>query len=351
MLINNKPTVVLDCDGIVYKCDEPILEEINKKYGTDYTIEDVGVFGYTGDPVLDTKFNYYRDENFVLNQPMYDGAQEFVAELQKRCNLFFCTAVMTEGMTARATALMRDFGVEKQQIIIASDKSLVSADYFLDDSPYNIEKSIAKHPVLFRRPWNHDVSGNMSVSQYSDFLCFLDYMEHKTPFGGIQSNSVICLVGPSGSGKNTILEEFIKKKGSEKIITFSTAEKKGYYYLEEKEFLKKRNEGYFAETTVYGGEKYGIPQYFVDKIHTYKDKSYICATDMCGAMALKNIFGNRVAIVYVEKEKSTLYTNLLRKELPEKEKVLRLMSIDTEISNMQFCDVSVKNANQLINIA
>lgn len=346
-IINNKPTVVIDCDGIVYQCDEAVLKDLNEKYGTDYTIEDIGVYGPTGNIILDKKFEYYKDESFVLNQPLYPGAKEFVAALQERCNLYFCTAVMTEGMSARATALIRDFGISQNQIIIARDKSLVTADYFLDDSPYNIERSIAKHPVLFRRPWNHDVSGVMSVSKYNDFLCFLDYMERKIPFAGLKANSIICLVGPSGSGKTEFLNELVKETDFQKILTYTTANKTGYYHLDDAEFVQRRNDGYFAETTVYGGCKYGISQETVRMMQSTA-KGFVCATDICGAMALKNLFGERVAIVYVNTPKETLYLNLLRKDMPEKEKVLRFMSIDTEITNKQFCDITVKNKEQLL---
>lgn len=348
-IINNKPTVIIDCDGIVYQCDEAILKDINEKHGTRYTIEDISVYGLTGDAILDTKFNYYRDKDFVLNQPLYPGAVEFVSELQKRAKVYFCTAVVAEGMTARAEALMRDFGVSQSQIIIASDKSLVTGDYFLDDSPYNIERSIATHPVLFRRPWNHDVSGVMSVSKYDDFLCFLDYMEHKVPFAGIKEDSIVCLVGPSGAGKTEMLESVISSTDYRKIATYTTANKDNYYCLSEDEFVVKRNEGFFAETTVYGGNKYGISRETVDCIMD-SHRRYICAIDICGAMALKNIFKDRVAIIYVSASKEELYINLLRKDLPEKEKILRFMSIDAEITNKQFCDLTVKSTKQLLEI-
>lgn len=348
-IINQKPNVVIDCDGIVYQCDEAILEDLNQKYGTSYTIEDIGVYGPTGDSILDKKFDYYKDADFVLNQPLYPEAKEFVTALQEISNLFFCTAVSAEGMSARAEALMRDFGVNSNQIIIAQDKSLVAADYFLDDSPWHIERSIAKHPVLFRRSWNHDVSGVMSVSKYDDFLCFVKYMEHRSPFTGIKPNSILCLVGPTGAGKNDMLNDVLHTKKYQKIRTYSTSEQPGYEHLTEKHFIECRNNGFFAETTVYGGHMYGIGWCTVYDITQHSD-GYICAIDMCGAMALKNIFKERVVIIYIDTPKEDIYLHLLRKELPEKEKVLRLMSIDAETTNKQFCDITVKSSKQLLEI-
>lgn len=341
--ISNKPTVVLDADGIVYQCDEVILEDINKKHGTSYTIEDIGVYGYTGDEILDKKFHYYNDPKFVLNQPLYPGAKEFVEYLNEHTNLLFCTAVMPSGMSARAEALVRDFNIKREQIIIAADKSLISADYFLDDSPHNIERSIAKHPVLFRRAWNHDVTGVMSITQYDDFICFLNYLERKTPFLGIRKNSIICLVGPSGSGKTNLLKTF-ESKGFERIKTYTTApSSEGYNVLTEKEFLDKRDNGFFSETTVYAGMRYGISKETIAQMSENIDNPYVCATDMCGAMSLKNIFKDRVAIVFVEADKKEIYQGILKKNIPDNEKVLRLMSVDTELSNRQFCDVSIRS--------
>ena len=345
--INNKPVVVIDADGIVYQCDEVILQDLNKKHGTSYTIEDIGVYGQTGDEILDKKFQYYNDPGFVYNQPLYPGAKEFVEWLNEHTRLFFCTAVVPSGMSARAEALLRDFNIHRNQIIIAADKSLIAADYFLDDAPYNIERSIATHPVLFRRAWNHDVSGRMSITQYDDFICFIEYMEHRIPFMGIKNDAVLCLVGPSGSGKTKIVDT-LSKQGIKKIDTYTTSpDKIGYHCLSEAEFIERRNAGFFAETTVYAGKHYGISKQSIDDI-CESDNKFVCATDMCGAMSLKNVFQDRVTIVYVDANKEVIYQGILKKEISDKEKVLRLMSVDTELSNKQFCDIEIKSAEDLL---
>ncbi len=252
--------------------------------------------------------------------------------------------------------IVNEFGAKSSQIIIASDKSSIKADYHLDDSAKHILASSAKHPVLFRRPWNNFVFGVTSVSKYSDFLCFVRYVEGRVPFSGIpKERSFICLVGPSGSGKTEMAVEAYKEFGFRRPHTSTTRKRKDfnknyfYDYVKKDDFLRSQDAGEFVETTVYGGEYYGIRK---DTLVEFMDKGYtaIIPLDMCGAMAIKNLYPEQTAIVFVEKEKSELVSSILLKEMPHEEKVLRLLNVDTEMANKQFCDVTINSVEQLANI-
>lgn len=350
-----KPIVILDCDDVLFSTNEAALEEQNKKYGTTYTLEDVSCWGVSGNEVIDGRLRMFKDPKFVETQPLYPGAKDFVDKLGTIADIRFCTAVPPECMSVRAQRIISEFGANSKQIIIASDKSAIKADYHLDDSAEHILNSSAKYPVLFRRPWNYAASGITSVSKYEDFLCFINYVEKRAPFAGIPSEgSFVCLVGPSGSGKTEIAVNAYKLFNFRRPKTVTTCKRKEhtnhfYEYVTKKEFLRRSDSGVFIETTVYGGEHYGIMKSTLDDFAA-KNYTAIIPMDMCGAMAIKNLYPQKTAIVFVEKDKQELVSEILKKEMPHDEKVLRLLNVDTEMANKQFCDFSIHSAAELQNI-
>lgn len=336
-----------DMDGVVLPCDELIVEDINKKYGTKFTIDDIGTYGPTGNSILDKKFEYYSDPAFVISQKPYDGAVNFINELKKRCDVFFCTAVNANCLTVRAAEAQRDFGIPASQIITCTRKDLITCKFFLDDSSYNINRSKAEYPILFRRPWNYDVSGSMSVTKYEDVLCFVDFIQNRKLLTRIPENAIICLVGPTGSGK-TCMTDALVQRGYTAIKTIKGTLREGSdRHIGTERFNELEKEGYFAETTVYAGVKYGIAKETLNNIA--EDEKAVVCVDICGAMALKNIFGDRCVIVFCDTDKEQSIQYLINKEdITPSEKVKRISSLDAEFGNKRFCDFKVNGVKDLL---
>lgn len=87
--------------------------------------------------------------------------------------------------------------------------------------------------------------------------------------GEVVINKMICILGKSASGKNTIVDELIKKYNLKKIISYTSrniqiGEKENftYKYITKKDFIDKLNKGFFAEYKTcdvgYGSIYYGI---------------------------------------------------------------------------------------------
>jgi len=63
--------------------------------------------------------------------------------------------------------------------------------------------------------------------------------------------------------------------------------------------------------------------------------------DICGAMSMKTHFPH-VVTVYVKRDRRDLLTSILEKDITTKEKVNRLLALETERQNAEICDFVVK---------
>lgn len=77
---NEKLTIALDCDDVLFDCNEEAVKMLNKAYGTHYSKTDIKTWGYTGS-LLDERICFFEDPGFVSNQKLLPGAKEFVQQL------------------------------------------------------------------------------------------------------------------------------------------------------------------------------------------------------------------------------------------------------------------------------
>lgn len=352
MIQNKTTTILVDADEVVYECVPALVNWFKEKYGKNYTVDELAGWGTHGD-FRDKKFEAFADPAFVLSQPLYEGAQKFVKELQKRGNVVFCTAVDGNCLTVRAAALKRDFGIDAGNVITASRKDLVKADFLIDDSPYNIRRSNCEYPILFRRKGSEAVSGALSATKYEDILTIIDFVQNRKAMNKIPSNGILCLVGPTGAGKTEMTEK-LTERGYKTFKAVSTSKSKRYRHVNAAEFEKKVQNNEMAEYTVYGGNYYGLTWEDVNDLvkgPTQPDADKIpavFAVDMCGAMALKNIFGNRVALVFCDANRMECIKNILSRNMTQDEKAIRLAGLEAEFGNERFCDFTVRGADDLL---
>lgn len=124
--------------------------------------------------------------------------------------------------------------------------------------------------------------------------------------GQLLKGRLFIVAAPSGAGKTSVVTNVISKLSPfipiEKVITFTTrpvrtGETNGidYHFLSQEEFLKRKKEGFFLETTKYNGYYYGSP---ISMIQGMKNgKSFIIITDPAGADNFKkNIMPDAVTI-------------------------------------------------------
>ncbi len=338
----------LDVDDILYDCNSYAIELLNKEdeINPPLTIYDIKGWGSHGSDA-DKRLRYFGSPDFVRNQPILEGAQAFVSALSELADVFFITAVPPECMSARAMRLRRDFPeVPEENIIIGTRKDIVNIDILLDDGAHNITRTRAAYPVLFRKPWNTALSGLLSVNSYDDFLRLVHILQNSAGDNpDLRSGGVLCLVGPTGSEKNAIARELVKDFGALKPMTSTTRPRRAdeagsYHFLSEEEFIEKKQNGAFLETTVYSGHHFGTEAYEIDRI-VDAGKVAVIPIDICGALTLKNRYLDKCALVFIKRARYDVIRAIVTKDLSPEDMACRILSLDDEYRNEELCDISV----------
>ena len=100
-----------------------------------------------------------------------------------------------------------------------------------------------------------------------------------------QSRLLVVISGPSGVGKNTLIETLIKRNPDKFAYSISATSRKpragekagvNYFFMTREEFERKIAEGAFIEWAIYQGEYYGTLKEYIKKD---KQGNYICAAD------------------------------------------------------------------------
>lgn len=326
----------------VVKIDSEVLPddfdpgEIDLAFAQEVTPSDVP------QDVIDALVDLFHDPVFVASQPAYPDALRVITALNANPHfrVMFVTAVPASVASVRMLKLMSEFGVKENQIIIASDKSVVHGDFLLDDNANNVRTSPAKMPVLFRRPWNKHATGVMSVSSFDEFYTLLtDYERRRFPMATLAGDkNIVCLVGPEGSGKRTIIRRLCRLKGFGSPAAVTTAEKTEFQQLSEEEFYARKAKGEFVETAAYGGAYYALTPKSLEDVWA-EGKTAVCAVDIGGANALKTAYPGHVISVFIDQEDKFLYGAI--QKLPRDVQVQRFQALPREKAAAELCDYAV----------
>lgn len=349
----------VDVDDVLYLCNQHAIDMLCKdKEYAPLSINDISGWGSSGkNTMLDERIAYFSRADFVENQPLIPGAKEFIAKLCERGEVIFVTAVGGSCMTARAQRLLHDFPmVPERNIMIGARKDLLSLDVLLDDGAHNILGSHASYPVLFRKPWNNNLTGLLAVNTYDDFLRLIDqiigYRQNRE--FSLKNGGVLCLVGPSGSGKSELTRSLMEDQVFCRPLTCTTrcrreSEPEEYHFVSRDSFQNGQANGRFLETTVYGGEYYGAERKAVDDV-VNSGRIAVMPIDICGAISIKNAYPEQSALVFLQRGRSAVLRSILNRDCSEEEKVLRILSLDAEYRNEGICDI-VLSMNQSIDDA
>ncbi|MFR1888384.1 MAG: 5' nucleotidase, NT5C type [Anaerostipes caccae] len=346
-----KPLILLDVDDVLFECNSYAVTLANSEYHFDppLSIQEIKKWGKSGGRI-DVIHQYFQRESFFKHQPVMNGAYEFLKELCKKADVIIATAVPMEFMGIRTERILNEFPFfQKENLVMCQRKDLIRADIAFDDGMHNILESGATYPVLLRKPWNQEMTGSLAVNNYREFLALLEHITHtpSQPLEDFIGSKIYCLIGPTGSGKNAFAEYLNSYCGVERVVSYTTRTKRPddihgrYRFLTKKQFQALEAEDFFYETTSYGGEKYGTSKDFIDRALSKGD--LVMPVDICGAVALQAQYPEQTVLVYIKKPRKEIVQKILKLQMPNEEKAIRLLSIDHEKINQQLCDLILEN--------
>ena len=159
---------------------------------------------------------------------------------------------------------------------------------------------------------------------------------------------LIILSGSSGSGKNTIIKEIIKRKPHVKVWKSCTTRKKrseeddAYIFLTPEEFKKMQdNDEFFEVEEVHKGNLYGTLKKALENVKD--DAIYIKDIEVNGAMKLKDKLKEHVKLIYLDVPKEVLRERIIKRGETPQSAELRLSRFDYERSFIDKYDLVIKN--------
>lgn len=362
-----KPMVILlDVDNVLMPCTETACKKAASR-GLSVDVKDVTQYSFANFPTEISKqlMEIFNEPDFFDDQVPYPGAVEMVDELLDAGHeVIIASAMKPHRMGIRANQIPKFFPrIPIRNILLGSRKDLLNADFLLDDAMENIVTSRTKYPVVFSQPWNMSEEGYLRVSSYDEggydeFIRLVEAVSLAPAVEIPKMNSaghtgMICLVGPSASGKSFICDELVKNPLFRKVRALTTrtprpdgGDEEDYKFVTGQEFLDAVDRDDLVEHTVYAGYRYGIAKSEIQEI--WRDgRIAVKPVDIHGAMACKNVFGDRCMTVFVRRNKEDIVTSLLERDVPTDDKVRRLMTLDKEMENEQLCDWTVSNNGTL----
>lgn len=338
-MIKKRIKVIVDFDDVLADCNGHACDMHQKETGEILDYYSISAWGELGLPV-DARFGYFQQEEFYRTQPMFKGAAEFLQELMGKADVFICTAVYPEFMGLRIERIRELFPFFPQEnILMGNRKDIVHADVMLDDGIHNLQHENVSFPVLFRRPWNRKESGIASVRTYQEFLALVD-----TVRGDIkpvdQIPKVICILGPSGSGKNEAAEKICEWGNSERIGTYTNCKAAGKSYVRlEKDPLQCEEN--FYESSFYCGSFYASSLAPVMQC-LKRGKHAVMVMDITGCMSMRHAFPGRTIICYKQRDrKDCIRSTLAKKGLSIDQLTERLAGMPYEEGNKLIADVVI----------
>ena len=152
-------------DEVISAFSLKCLQLFNAELQTNYTITNLqGKLLAELDQRFNEKVNdYLAEESFFLDLEVMEGSQDALRRLSEQYEIFIVTAAMEfpASLAPKYQWLKKHFPfLNEKHFVFCGDKSIIRADYLIDDTPKNLE-TFAGEGILFSAP--HNMNNNTYV--------------------------------------------------------------------------------------------------------------------------------------------------------------------------------------------
>jgi len=158
------------------------LRRYNKAFEEEVTPEDLSGKGLWEVTPQDRQVQlraFLDAEDFFEDLPLMPNAQEVLKELSSRFEIFIATQAMAvpNSLGPKYRWLQRHFSfIPPTHYVFCGDKSILRADYLIDDLPKNLMRFQGKG-LLFTAPHNHGITGFERVNNWQEVATYFTGIE------------------------------------------------------------------------------------------------------------------------------------------------------------------------------
>lgn len=151
--------IAIDMDEVMADTISHFLERYNTEFARELSTEDFygkHVFEVIEDAHKPLAREYFQDEGFFASIPVMPGSAEVIEALTKEYEVFITTAAMDVPCSfgAKFHWLERHFPfISPQRIVFCGDKSIVAADFLIDDNLRQLT-SFRGEGIVYTAPHN-----------------------------------------------------------------------------------------------------------------------------------------------------------------------------------------------------
>ena len=181
--MTRRPRIAIDMDEVIADVYPKFLDLFEQDFGYRPNKE-----AYWGQKIYDISQEaarireYLFDKGFFADLPVMEGSQEALKQLSNDYDLFITTAAMEfrHSLEDKYDWLHRHFPfIHWKNFVFCGDKSIILADYMIDDHVRNLETFQGKG-LLFTA--THNISENRftRVNNWQEVLTFFSEEQQKT---------------------------------------------------------------------------------------------------------------------------------------------------------------------------
>jgi len=164
--------IAVDMDEVISHFSAKCLELFNEEFQERYTNQHLqGKKLMELDARFEKKVNQYlANESFFLELEVVKDSQEVIKKLSANYEIYIVTAAMEfpASLAPKYQWLKKHFSfLNEKNFVFCGDKSIIHADYLLDDTPSNLETFNGKG-ILFTAPHNVNATGYARVDNWKE---------------------------------------------------------------------------------------------------------------------------------------------------------------------------------------